>query len=52
MILSLERLRRGYKLYRKKDQEIAARLNLLLSFSKLELKYDGDIDVFQKLVQF
>jgi transposase len=39
MILSLEKLRRDYKLYRKKDQEIAARIDILLSYSKFELKY-------------
>jgi transposase len=41
MILSLEKLRRDYKNYRKKDQEIAARIDILLSFSKFELKYQG-----------
>ena len=41
MILSLEKLRRDYKLYRKKDQEIAARIDILLSYSKFELKYQG-----------
>lgn len=44
MILSLEKLRRDYKIYRKKDGEIAARLNLLLEYSKLELKYDGEVN--------
>ncbi len=41
MILSLEKLRRDYKLYRKKDQEIAARIDILFSYSKFELKYQG-----------
>jgi transposase len=41
MILNLEKLRRDYKLYRKKDQEIAARIDILLSYSKFELKYQG-----------
>lgn len=41
MILSLEKLRRDYKLYRKKDQEIAARIDILLSYSKFELKCQG-----------
>ena len=41
MILNLEKLRRDYKLYRKKDQEIAARVDILLSYSKFELKYQG-----------
>jgi transposase InsO family protein len=41
MILSLEKLRRDYKLYRKKDEEIAARIDILLSYSKFELKYQG-----------
>jgi transposase InsO family protein len=44
MILSLEKLRRDYKLYRKKDQEIAARIDILLSYSKFELKYQGPQD--------
>jgi len=44
MILSLEKLRRDYKVYRKKDLEIAARINILLSYSKLELRHDGDIN--------
>lgn len=44
MILSLEQLRKDYKLYRKKNLEITARINILLSYSKLELKYDGDIN--------
>lgn len=44
MILNLEKLRRDYKLYRKKDLEITARINILLSYSRLELKYDGDIN--------
>lgn len=41
MILNLEKLRRDYKLYRKKDHEIAARVDILLSYSKFELKYQG-----------
>lgn len=41
MILSLEKLRTDYKFYRKKDQEIAARIDILLSYSKFELKYQG-----------
>lgn len=41
MILSLEKLRKDYKLYRRKDLEITARINILLEFSKIELKYDG-----------
>jgi len=44
MILSMEQLRRDYKLYRKKDHEIAARIDILLSYTKFELKYDGDIN--------
>jgi transposase InsO family protein len=43
MILSLEKLRNDYKLFRKKDQEIAARIDILLSYSKFELKYQGAI---------
>ncbi len=41
MISSLEKLRKDYKLYRKKDQKIAARIDILLSYSKFELKYQG-----------
>lgn len=44
MILSLEKLRKDYKLYRKKDHEIAARIDILLSYSKFELKYQGPED--------
>jgi transposase InsO family protein len=44
MILSLENLRRDYKLYRKKDPEIAARIDILISYSKFELKYEGDVN--------
>ena len=44
MILNLEKLRRDYKLYRKKDQEIAARIDILLSYSKFELKYQGPLN--------
>jgi len=48
MILGLEKLRKNFKLYRKKDHEIAARLDLLLSYSKFEIKYDGDIHEEEK----
>jgi len=44
MILSLEKLRSDFKLYRKKDPEIAARLDILLSYSKFELQYSGDLN--------
>ena len=44
MILNLEKLRRDYKLNRKKDLEIAARINILLEYSKLEMKFSGDIN--------
>lgn len=44
MILSLENLRRDFKLYRKKDHEIAARIDILLSYSKFELKYQGPLN--------
>ena len=44
MILSLEKLRFDFKAYRKKDPEIAARIDILLSYSKFELQYDGDIN--------
>ena len=43
MILSLEKLRKDYKIYRKKDEEIAARIDILLSYSKFELKYAGPL---------
>ncbi len=49
MILSLEKLRRDYKFYRKKDQEIAARIDILLSYSKFELKYQGPQDQETKM---
>jgi transposase len=49
MILNLEKLRRDYKTYRKKDQEIAARIDILLSYSKFELKYQGPQDQETKL---
>lgn len=42
MILNLEKLRKDYKAYRKKDKEIAARVNILIEYSKIELKHDGD----------
>jgi hypothetical protein len=38
MILSLEKLRIDFKFYRKKDPEIAARIDILLSYSKFELQ--------------
>jgi transposase InsO family protein len=44
MILSLEKLRTDFKLYRKKDPEIAARIDILLSYSKFELQYAGEIN--------
>jgi hypothetical protein len=44
MILSMDQLRRDYKIYRKKDQEIAARIDILISYTKYELKYDGDVN--------
>ena len=44
MILSLEKLRFDFKAYRKKDPEIAARIDILLSYSKFELQYAGDIN--------
>ena len=43
MNLTLETLRRDYKLYRKKEQEIAARIDILLSYFKFELKYKGPL---------
>ena len=51
MILSLEKLRKDYKLYRKKDLEIIARINILLEFSKIELKYDGANNQSRKKVE-
>ena len=44
MILNLEKLRKDYKAYRKKDKEIAARINILIEFSKIELKHGDDIN--------
>lgn len=44
MILNLEQLRKNSKIYRKKDDEIFMRLNILLEYSKLELKYDGEVN--------
>jgi transposase InsO family protein len=44
MILNLEQLRKNSKIYRKKDDEIFMRLSILLEYSKLEMKYDGDIN--------
>ena len=43
MNLTLENLRRDYKLYRKKEQEIVARIDILLSYFKFELKYKGPL---------
>ena len=48
MILNLEKLRRDSKVYRKKDDEIFMRLNILLEYSKLEMKYSGDINKSSK----
>ena len=44
MILNLEKLRRDSKVFRKKDAEIFMRINILLEFSKIEMKYDGEIN--------
>jgi len=44
MILNLEKLRRDSKIFRKKDAEIFMRLNILLEYSKIEMKYDGEIN--------
>jgi len=38
MILNLEKLRRDSKLFRKKDAEIFMRINILLEYSKIEVK--------------
>lgn len=38
MILRLEKLRAEYKLYRKKDQHLAERFDILISWTKFELK--------------
>jgi len=40
MILNLEKLRRDSKLFRKKDAEIFMRINILLEYSKIEMKHD------------
>lgn len=42
MILSLEKLRLDFKKYRKLDLEISARLDILISITKYELKYGSD----------
>ena len=44
MILNLEKLRKDSKIYRKIDGEIFIRINILLEFSKIEMKYSGDIN--------
>ena len=44
MILNLEQLRKNSKIYRKKDDEIFMRLNILLEYSKIEMKFDGDVN--------
>jgi transposase len=44
MILNLEKLRINSKVYRKKDAEIFMRINILLAYSKIEMKYDGEIN--------
>ena len=44
MILNLEKLRKDSKTYRKKDDEIFMRINILLEYSKIEMKYSGDIN--------
>ena len=44
MILNLEKLRKDSKIYRKKDDEIFMRINILLEYSKIEMKYSGDIN--------
>ncbi len=44
MILNLEKLRKDSKLFRKKDAEIFMRINILLEYSKIEMKYDGEIN--------
>jgi transposase InsO family protein len=48
MILSLEKLRKDSKIYRKKDDEIFMRINILLEYSKLEMRYSGDINKSSK----
>lgn len=44
MILNLEKLRRDSKVFRKKDDEIFMRINILLEYSKIEMKHDGEIN--------
>jgi transposase InsO family protein len=43
MILNLEKLRKDSKVFRKKDDEIFMRINILLEYSKIEMKYEGEI---------
>ncbi|MBL6992057.1 MAG: helix-turn-helix domain-containing protein [Bacteriovoracaceae bacterium] len=44
MILNLEKLRKDSKEFRKKDAEIFMRINILLEYSKIEMKYSGEIN--------
>jgi hypothetical protein len=45
MILSLEKLRLDFNKYRKLDLEISARLDILISITKYELKYGSDTEM-------
>jgi len=44
MILNLEKLRVDSKTFRKKDAEIFMRINILLEYSKIEMKFDGEVN--------
>lgn len=48
MILNLEKLRKDSKLFRKKDAEIFMRINILLEYSKIEMKFDGEMNLNSK----
>ena len=43
MILNLEKLRNDYKAYRKKDPIIAERIDILITVTKYDLKYSGNL---------
>lgn len=43
MILSLEKLRIDYKLYRRRDHLIAEKIDILISVTKFELQLSGDV---------
>ena len=42
MYLNLEKLRKEYKVFRKKDPSIAERVDVLISITKLEMRHTGE----------